>query len=61
MCPLRRVFAGVLADPDFRADAAKAKLAVAPVSAEQIEGLVARMYEMSPPVKASLQALLLAQ
>jgi len=58
---LRRAFGGVLADPEFRADAAKAKLAVAPVSGEQIEGLVARMYEMSPPVKASLQALLLAQ
>lgn len=47
---LRRAFDATMADPAFRADAEKQKLELQPVSGEEIQALVDRMFAASPEV-----------
>ena len=47
---LRRAFDATMADPAFRADAEKQKLELQPVSGEEIQALVGRMFASSPEV-----------
>jgi len=41
---LRTAFAATMADPQFLADAAKLKLSITPLSGEQVQDLVAKLY-----------------
>ncbi|MGE5537024.1 MAG: Bug family tripartite tricarboxylate transporter substrate binding protein [Gemmatimonas sp.] len=47
---LRRAFDVVLKDPRFLAEAEKQQLEVSPVSGEQLQGIVAKMYQSPPNV-----------
>jgi tripartite-type tricarboxylate transporter receptor subunit TctC len=55
---LRRAFQATLADPDFVAEAQKARLTIDPVSGEELEQTVGRMFRLSPPLVAKLKEIL---
>jgi tripartite-type tricarboxylate transporter receptor subunit TctC len=52
---LERALAGVLADPDLLADAAGARMAIAPIPGNEVERLVRQYLDMPPTVKASIE------
>jgi tripartite-type tricarboxylate transporter receptor subunit TctC len=51
---LRKAFMDTLADPDFLADCAKAKLEIAPVPGDKVEALVKEIY--ATPAEVAKQA-----
>jgi tripartite-type tricarboxylate transporter receptor subunit TctC len=54
---LRTAFAAVMKDPGYKAEAAKAKLEVNPVPAEQVQTLVSKLFATSPDIiKAAAEA-----
>ncbi|MGE5538594.1 MAG: Bug family tripartite tricarboxylate transporter substrate binding protein [Gemmatimonas sp.] len=54
---LRAAFDATMADPDFKADAAKTRLEITPASGADIQALVERIYRSSPAVVARARAL----
>jgi len=54
---LRKAFKDTFADPEFLAEAKKTKLTVEYVSADEINGLVKEILDISPKAKAGLQFL----
>jgi tripartite-type tricarboxylate transporter receptor subunit TctC len=58
---LRQAFAATMEDREFRDDAAKANLAIAPISGQRIEQLVQELFAMPADIKTKLQPILLAK
>lgn len=58
MAALRHAFTMTMKDPDFLAAAAKAKMEIAPVSAEKVAALVAEVSATPPDVVARVRAAL---
>jgi len=56
---LRRAFLAALRDPEFLAEAEKAKLEVDPVPGEDIERIVADLFRLDPAMVAKLKTILL--
>lgn len=56
---LRKAFMATLKDPEFVADATKAKLDLSPLSGEELEKTVLEIYEAEPAVVAKLKEILL--
>lgn len=56
---LRKAFADTMKDPEFVADAQKAKLDLNPLSGEEFEKVVASFYKTEPDVVARLRDILL--
>jgi tripartite-type tricarboxylate transporter receptor subunit TctC len=56
---LRRAFLQTLKDPEFLADAHKAKLDVEPISGEDLEKRVAKLFKLSPALVAKLKEILI--
>jgi tripartite-type tricarboxylate transporter receptor subunit TctC len=54
---MRKAFKATFEDPEFLADAEKTKLELNYVSAEETNGLVKEILEISPKTKAGLQFL----
>lgn len=52
---LRRAFAETLKDPEFLAEAKKAKLDIDPLSGEEVQKMVAAMFKLSPALVAKLR------
>jgi hypothetical protein len=57
---LRDAFMATLKDPDFLADAQKADLEITPVSGENVQKLVAEIYETPPELAAKAAELVRA-
>lgn len=55
---IRRGFVNTLKDPAFLADAEKSKLAIDPVTGEELEKIVAGLYKMDPQILAQLKKIL---
>jgi tripartite-type tricarboxylate transporter receptor subunit TctC len=55
---LRRAFLATLRDPEFLADARKARLDVGPTPGEEVERLVADLFTLDPATGARLRAIL---
>ena len=55
---LRRAFLATLRDPEFLADARKARLDVSPTPGEEVERLVADLFTLDPTTVARLRAIL---
>jgi hypothetical protein len=55
---LRRAFDATMADPEFRADAAKIKADLAPSTGEEVQKLVERIYATPRPVIERVKSLL---
>jgi len=55
---LRTAFMEALADPELLADADKAKVEIRPVSGQEVQALIARMYAASPDVVARAKDIL---
>jgi hypothetical protein len=56
---LRRAFLQTLKDPEFLADAHKAKLDVEPISGEDLEKMIAKLFKLSPALVAKLKEILI--
>lgn len=56
---LRRAFLQTLKDPEFLADAQKAKLDVEPISGEELEKKISRMSKLNPSLVAKLKDILI--
>lgn len=56
---LRRAFLQTLKDPEFLADAQKAKLDVEPISGEELEKKISRMSKLNPSLVAKLRDILI--
>ena len=52
---LRKAFVDTMKDPELLADAAKSKLDIEPVSAEELEKTVAGLFKLSPSLRAKLK------
>ena len=55
---LRKAFDDTLKDPEFLAEAKKAKLEIEPVSGEEIEGVVQGLFKIEPAFVARLKQVL---
>ena len=55
---IRSAFLKALADPDLKADAAKAKLELNPLSGDQFQASITQLLAMPEPVKARLKTIL---
>ena len=55
---LRKAFLDTLKDPEFLADAEKAKLDIEPITGEEMEKLVAKLFKLSPAIVAKLKDVL---
>lgn len=55
---LRRAFQDTLKDPEFLADAEKAKLDIEPITGEEMEKLVAKLFKLSPAIVTKLKDVL---
>ena len=55
---LRKAFMDTMNDPDFKADADKAKLEITPVDGEDLQKLIAEVYETPPEIEKKAAALL---
>jgi tripartite-type tricarboxylate transporter receptor subunit TctC len=55
---LRKAFQETLKDPAFLAEAEKAKLGLDPVSSEELEEMVSRLFKLSPGLVAKLKDIL---
>jgi tripartite-type tricarboxylate transporter receptor subunit TctC len=58
---MRKAFMATLQDAEFRAEAEKSKLDLDPVSGEEVEQTVARLFELSPTAVAKLKEVLAAK
>lgn len=58
---LRQAFHATMDDPEFLADAKKAKLDVEPVAGEELERSVAELFKLSPSLLAKLKEILIAK
>ena len=58
---LRKAFKATLEDPEFKAEAKKSKLVMEYVSADEINGLVKEILNISPKAKEGLQFLVRKQ
>jgi hypothetical protein len=58
---LRRAFEDTMKDPELLADAAKSKLDIDPVSAEELEKTVAGLFKLSPSLVAKLKEIFTVQ
>ncbi len=58
---LRKAFVDTLQDPGFLADAKKSNLDLEPISGEELEKTVAKLFKVSPAVKEELSKALLAK
>jgi tripartite-type tricarboxylate transporter receptor subunit TctC len=52
---LRRAFAATMNDPEFRQDAEKAKLDLAPIPGEEAEQLIRELFAMPDDLKTRLR------
>jgi hypothetical protein len=52
---LRTAFQATLKDPDFLAEAKKARLIIDPVTGEEMEKIVADVFTMSPALQVKLK------
>ena len=57
MVVLRRAFDATLEDAEFRADAARAQLEIEPLTAAEIDGLLATAYGAPKPIVQKAAAL----
>ena len=55
---LRKAFMDTMNDPDFKADAEKAKLEITPVDGEDLQKLVAEVYQTPPEIAKKAAAIL---
>jgi len=55
---LRKAFQETVKDPDFLAEAAKARLAIDPMTGEEIGEVVKGLFDMSPTLKTKLKNML---
>jgi tripartite-type tricarboxylate transporter receptor subunit TctC len=55
---LRKAFMETMSDPDFRADAEKAKLEITPVDGADLQNLVAEIYHTPPEIAKKAAAIL---
>jgi tripartite-type tricarboxylate transporter receptor subunit TctC len=55
---LRKAFQDTLKDPEFLADARKAKLDIEPISGEEMENKVNKLFKLSPTMVAKLKDIL---
>jgi tripartite-type tricarboxylate transporter receptor subunit TctC len=55
---LQKAFMDTMGDPEFLTDAKKAKLGISPISGEQMENTVRRLFKLSPAVVAKLKEVL---
>ena len=55
---LRRAFMDTMTDPEFLADAKKSRFDVKPLTGEELERTVARLYQLSPAVAIRLKEIL---
>lgn len=55
---MRKAFADTLADPELLTEAKKAHLEVSPVSGEEVEQLIAKVYDAPKPLVAKVKAAL---
>jgi hypothetical protein len=55
---LRQAFLATLRDPEFLADAEKARIEVSPVGGEEVERLVAGLFTLDQATTARLRAIL---
>ena len=58
---LRKAFQDTMKDPEFVADAAKSRLDVEPVSAEELERSVAGLFKLNPSLLAKLKEIFTAK
>ena len=58
---LRRAFLQTLKDPEFLADAHKAKLDVEPISGEDLEYRIGKLFKLSPALIVKLKEILIAK
>jgi tripartite-type tricarboxylate transporter receptor subunit TctC len=58
---LRKAFVNTLQDPGFLADAKKSNLDLEPISGEELEKTVAKLFKVSPAIKEELSKALLAK
>ena len=58
---LRKAFMDTTKDPEFLADAKKSRMDLDPLSGEELERTVARLFKLSPSVLAKLKEVLGAQ
>jgi hypothetical protein len=55
---LQKAFMDTMKDPEFLADAKKAKLGISPISGEEMENTVRRLFKLSPALVARLKEVL---
>ncbi|MBI2087849.1 MAG: hypothetical protein HYT78_03785, partial [Deltaproteobacteria bacterium] len=55
---LRKAFTDTMKDPEFVADATKAKLGVDPVSSEELERIIAGLFKLDAVLVARLKDIL---
>ncbi len=55
---LRKAFQETLKDPEFLADAQKAKLDIEPITGEEMEKMLSKLFKLSPPIVAKLKEIL---
>lgn len=55
---LRKAFLDTMKDPEFLADANKAKLDIAPLTGEELERTVSGLFKLEPPLVAKLKEIL---
>jgi tripartite-type tricarboxylate transporter receptor subunit TctC len=55
---LRKAFQDTLKDPEFLADAERAKLDIEPITGEEMEKLVAKLFKLSPAIVTKLKDVL---
>jgi len=55
---LRKAFLDTLKDPEFLADANKAKLDVAPLTGDELERTILGLFKLEPPLVAKLKEIL---
>jgi tripartite-type tricarboxylate transporter receptor subunit TctC len=58
---LRRAFQATMSDPEFVADAQKARLTLDPVSGEELEQTIAAMFKLNPQIVARLKEILFSK
>ncbi len=58
---LRRAFEQTLKDPEFLADAQKSKLDIDPISGEELQKMIAKVFKLEPPTVAKLKDILIAK
>jgi tripartite-type tricarboxylate transporter receptor subunit TctC len=58
---LRRAFEQTLKDPEFLADAQKSKLDIDPISGEELEKMIAKLFKLNPLTVAKLKDILIVK